>query len=340
VAGLCFGIYGYRVNRLKLNERRLMHLVDERTQALQEQVNEKEKALADLAKAQQNLIELSRRSGMAEVATGVLHNVGNVLNSVNIGASVLSSKLRDSRIEHLSAAIDMLQEHAGDLSRFVEGDPKGRRLMPYLVKLATHLRSERTEVLTELENLTTHVDHIKKIVATQQDYAKVSALIEVVSVARLVDDALRMVGASFDRHRIEVFREIDDVPDIAAAKHQVLEILVNLLRNAKQAVVEHSGPERQICIRVRQYGQDHIRIEVQDTGTGLPPENLTRIFAHGFTTKPNGHGFGLHSGALAARQMQGSLWAESKGLGFGATFILELPVNAGTRTPVPEMATV
>jgi signal transduction histidine kinase len=232
----------------------------------------------------------------------------------------------------------MLQEHAFDLSRFVETDSKGQRLMPYLIKLAAHLQSERAEVLTELESLTTHVDHIKKIVATQQDYAKVSTLIEVVSVHRSIEDALRMVGASFDRHRIHVFREIDDVPDIMAAKHQILEILVNLLRNAKQAVVEHNGPERQIRICVRRHGQDHIRIEVHDTGTGLPPENLTRIFAHGFTTRRNGHGFGLHSGALAARQMQGSLWAESKGLGFGATFILELPVNAAK--PVPEMATV
>ena len=338
VAGLSLGIYCYRVNRLKRNERRLVHLVDERTQALREQINAKEEALADLAKAQQNLIELSRRSGMAEVATGVLHNVGNVLNSLNIAASVIGAKLRDSRMDKLSATVNMLQDHARDLANFLEADPKGQRIMPYLTKLAAHLGSERIEVLAELESLTTHVDHIKKIVATQQDYAKVSALIEPVSIATLIDDALRMVGASFDRHRIEVIRKIDDVPEVAAAKHQVLEILVNLLRNAKQAVVEHNGPERQVLICVRRRGEDHIRIEVQDTGTGLPPENLTRIFAHGFTTKQNGHGFGLHSGALAARQMQGSLWAESEGPGLGATFVLELPVNAAI--PVPEMATV
>lgn len=338
LAGLSFAIYCYRVNRLKANERRLLHLVDDRTQALREQISAKEEALADLAKAQQNLIELSRRSGMAEVATGVLHNVGNVLNSLNITASVVGTKLRDSRMDKLSAAVGMLQENAGDLADFLEADPKGQRVIPYLTKLAAHLQSERNEVLTELESLTTHVDHIKKIVATQQDYAKVSALIEPVNLATLIDDALKMVGASFSRHRIDVIQEIDGAPEVPAAKHQVLEILVNLLRNAKQAVVEHGGPERQVRICVRGRGEDHIRIEVHDTGVGLPPENLTRIFAHGFTTKPNGHGFGLHSGALAARQMKGSLWAESKGLGLGATFILELPVSAAM--PVPELATV
>lgn len=338
LAGLSFAIYCYRVNRLKANERRLLHLVDDRTQALREQITAKEEALADLAKAQQNLIELSRRSGMAEVATGVLHNVGNVLNSLNVTASVVGTKLRDSRLGKLSAAVGILEEHTGDLAGFLVTDPKGQRVIPYLAKLAAHLQGERDEVLSELENLTTHVDHIKKIVATQQDYAKVSALIEPVNLAKLIDDALKMVGASFSRHRIEVIQEIDGAPEVSAAKHQVLEILVNLLRNAKQAIVEHNGPERRIRICVRRMGEDHIRIEIHDTGVGLPPENLTRIFAHGFTTKRNGHGFGLHSGALAARQMKGSLRAESKGPGLGATFILDLPVSAAT--PVPELATV
>jgi ligand-binding sensor domain-containing protein/signal transduction histidine kinase len=338
IIGLCFGIYRLRINHLKANERQLLLLVEERTQALQEQVNAKERALAELAEAQQHLMELSRRSGMAEIATGVLHNVGNVLNSVNVAASVIATKLRESRIDNLSAAVDLMQAHAHELSRFLAADPKGQRVMPYLVKLTAHLRSERHQVLNELETLTMHIDHIKKIVATQQDYAKVSALVETVCIPDLIEDALRMVEASLDRHQVEVTQEIEYVPDITAAKHLLLEILVNLLRNAKQAVVEHNGPQRQIRICVRRRGEDQIRIEVHDTGTGLPPENLTRIFAHGFTTKLNGHGFGLHSGALAARQMHGSLWAESKGPGCGATFILELPVN--TAAPVAEVTTI
>lgn len=338
IVGLCIAIYRFRINRLKANEKRLLLLVDERTQALQEQVNAKERALSELAEAQQHLIELSRRSGMAEVATGVLHNVGNVLNSVNVGASIIGTRIRESRIENLSAAIGMLQAHAHELSDFVSADPKGQRVIPYLVNLTAHLQNERNQVIGEIQTLTMHIDHIKKVVATQQDYARVSALVETVCIPELIDDALRMVEASLDRHEVEIVREVEDAPVVVAAKHLVLEILVNLLRNAKEAVVEHNGPQRQITIRVRRREPDHLRIVVHDTGTGLSHENLTRVFAHGFTTKPNGHGFGLHAGALAARQMRGSLWAESEGPGCGATFILELPANAAAS--VTEVTTI
>jgi signal transduction histidine kinase len=69
-----------------------------------------------------------------------------------------------------------------------------------------------------------------------------------------------------------------------------------------------------------------VSIIVRDNGIGIPPENLIKIFNHGFTTKRDGHGFGLHSGANAAKEMGGSLTAESNGPGLGATFTLELPV--------------
>lgn len=324
---LCFGAYRLRIRHLKVNERKLVVLVQERTRALQEEVYAKERARTELADAQQRLVEMSRLSGRAEVASGVLHNVGNVLNSVNIGASVITSKIRELRVDNLNAAVNMLQEHSSDLSGFLATDAKGQRVLPYLLKLGSHLQSERQQVLNEVEALTNHVDHMKQIVATHQDYAKASMLVEPLSPSGLVEDALRMVAASLDRHRIDVIQEIEDVPEISAAKHKILEILVNLLRNAKQAVIEHNASLRQVRICVRRYGEEKVRIEVHDSGIGISPENLTRIFAHGFTTKRNGHGFGLHSSAIAAQQMHGSLRAESKGPGCGATFILELPVH-------------
>ncbi len=324
---LCFGVYGLRIRHLKANERQLVRLVDERTQALKEQVDAKERAHAELAEAQQSLIELSRLSGMAEVATGVLHNVGNVLNSVNVGATVISGKLRDARLDNLSAAANMLKEHTDDLAGFVKEDPKGQRVLPYLVNLAQHLQNERAQTLEELDSLTGHIDHIKEIVATQQDYAKASSLAEIVSIPKVIEQALKMVETTLNRHHVDVRLEMEDVPEVAMAKHKLIEILVNLIRNAKQAVIEHNGPVREVRICVKSQPADRIRIEVQDTGVGLSPENVTRIFAHGFTTKRDGHGFGLHAGALAARQMGGSLWAESRGVLLGATFILELPVS-------------
>jgi ligand-binding sensor domain-containing protein/signal transduction histidine kinase len=333
VAALSLAAYRLRINHLIANEKKLVRLVNERTQSLREEVQAKERARAELAQAQQHLMELSRRSGMAEVATGVLHNVGNVLNSVNVGASVISEKMRNSRLDNLAAAVKLLEEHTVDFSEFVEKDPKGQRLLPYLSKLASHLQIERRQVLMEVEALTTHVDHIKEIVSTQQDYAKVSALIEMIYLPKLVEDAYRMVEPNFKRHHVKFRADFEDVPSVPAARHKVLDILVNLLSNAQHAVIEHNGPQRQVFVTVKRNGDDRVRVSVQDSGIGLSSENLTRIFAHGFTTKREGHGFGLHSGALAARQMRGSLRAESDGIGHGATFILELPALDSTATP-------
>jgi signal transduction histidine kinase len=330
VASLSLATYRLRINHLIANEKKLVRLVSERTQSLREEVQAKERARAELAQAQQNLMELSRRSGMAEVATGVLHNVGNVLNSVNVGASVISDKIRNSRLENLGAAVKLLEEHAEHFSEFVHADPKGQRVLPYLAKLASHLQTERRQMLLEVEALITHVDHIKEIVSTQQDYAKMSALIEAVHLPKLVEDAYRMVEPNFKRHHVRFRADFEDVPDVSAARHKLLDILVNLLSNAHQAVVEHNGPQRQVYVCVKRCGEDRVQLLVKDTGVGLSAENLTRIFAHGFTTKREGHGFGLHSGALAARQMGGSLRAQSEGIGHGATFILELPAMQAT----------
>jgi signal transduction histidine kinase len=68
-----------------------------------------------------------------------------------------------------------------------------------------------------------------------------------------------------------------------------------------------------------------VRISVIDNGVGIPAQNMDRLFTHGFTTRQSGHGFGLHSGALAAQELGGTLHAESEGAGRGAAFILELP---------------
>ncbi len=325
MVGLGVGAYRLRIKRLRMNEKRLVQLVAERTSALEEQIEAKERAHAELGEAQKSLIELSRRSGMAEVATGVLHNVGNVLNSVNVGAGVISGKLRELRLQQLSASVQLLDQHVPDLSQFVTNDPKGQRLIPYMMKLAAHLQGERQQVLTEIEALTSHIEHIKQIVAAQQNHAKTSALTELVSLQSLIEDALKLIEMS--TKELQIVRDFDDVPRVRAAKHQVLEILVNLLSNAKHAVLDHDCPTRRIRVGIKLVCPERVRIEVQDSGIGIPQENLTRIFSHGFTTKPSGHGFGLHSGALCAHQMGGSLWAESEGLGSGATFVLELPVN-------------
>ena len=291
-------------------------------------------AAAEIAQSQARLIEVSRLAGMAEVATGVLHNVGNVLNSVNVSATVVGDRLRQSRISGLQRAVRLLEQHAGNLGTFFTEDPKGKLLPDYLGKLYWQLDNERNELVGELAGLTKNLDHIKEIVAMQQTYAKVDGLTEAVSPAVLLEDALRLNEESLVRNSVTVDRDYDaTAPTVTVDKHKVLEILVNLITNARHAVCDVARPDRKIRVRVAQTCNRRVSVEVQDNGVGIPQDNLVRIFQHGFTTKKNGHGFGLHSGALAARQMGGSLTVNSEGPGQGATFKLELPV--GETKPAP-----
>jgi PAS domain S-box-containing protein len=293
---------------------------------------------AELEKTHKQLLETSRRAGMAEVATSVLHNVGNVLNSVNVAASCLADSLRKSKAANLSKVVTMLREHEGDLGAFLTRHPKGKQLPGYLAQLDEHLAGEQAVALKELAGLQKNIEHIKDIVAMQQSYGKVSGVTETMKIADLVEDALRMNAGALTRHDVQVIRDYGNVPPVTIDKHKVLQVLVNLIRNAKQACAESGRLDKQMTMRVAN-GGNRIRISISDNGVGIPAENLTRIFNHGFTTRKDGHGFGLHSGALAAMEMGGSLTVHSDGPGQGAAFTLELPrptqenITDGVYTP-------
>ena len=280
-----------------------------------------------LLKAHKELVEASRRAGMAEVATGILHNVGNVLNSVNVASSCLADSLRKSKASNLSKVVAMLRPHEGDVGDYLISDPTGQQVLSYLAQLAEHLAGEKDAALKALAQLQKNIEHIKEIVSMQQSFAKVSGLVETLQVTDLVKDALRMNSSAFARHGIEVVTEFEDVPPVAVEKHKVLQILVNLVRNSKHACDDSGRSDKRLTLRVSN-GRECVRIAVTDNGIGIPAENLTRIFNHGFSTKRDGHGFGLHSGALAAREMGGSLIVHSDGPGHGAAFTLELPCLA------------
>lgn len=158
----------------------------------------------------------------------------------------------------------------------------------------------------------------------QQNYARISGVVETVAVAELVEDAVQMNAGALQRHGISLARRYAERPTITVEKHKVLQILVNLIRNAKYACDESGKSDKLITIGISS-DERSVRIAVIDNGVGIPPENLTRIFNHGFTTRTNGHGFGLHSGALTAQELGGSIAATSDGPGRGATFVVALP---------------
>lgn len=301
--------------------------VVQRTQELSEQIVARDKAHAELAEAQKRLIELSRLSGMAEVATGVLHNVGNVLNSVNVSATIVSDQLRESRIGQLTQISRMLQENNGRMAEFLIEDPRGTRVLPYLCRLGPQLEKDREQLMQEVASLVRHIGHIKEIVAMQQTYARSSGVSERFALASVIDDVLGITRPAVERHGITLRVESDELPAVNTDRHKVLQILLNLVRNAIDAVKVSGVPSRQIAVRSRKMNDDRVAVEVRDTGVGIPAGNLVRIFSHGFTTKADGHGFGLHSGALAAKELGGSLNVASDGVNLGALFTLELPID-------------
>jgi PAS domain S-box-containing protein len=289
-----------------------------------EDITSRKHSEEELASTHRALVDASRKAGMAEVATGVLHNVGNVLNSVNVSATVISDRLRQSKSVNIGKLAALFEANKGDLSGFLIKDPRGMMVPGYLASLSESLSSERATLNAELEELRKNIDHIKEIVTMQQSFARTSGVIESSSVTDIVDDVLRLNGGSLSRHDIDIVRDFGVKPVIATDKHRVMQILVNLVRNAKHACDDSGRNDKRIILRVTG-NPKNIFIAVVDNGIGIPPENLQRIFNHGFTTRKNGHGFGLHSSALAARELGGSLNVESAGTGLGAAFILELP---------------
>jgi PAS domain S-box-containing protein len=297
------------------------------TFGISKDVTEQKRVEGELETTHKSLLDASRLAGMAEVATGVLHNVGNVLNSVNVSTTQIGDTLRQSRLPGLGKAVALMRENSGNLGAFLTADPRGQKLTDYFESLHTHLSAEHKQLIDEVESLRRNVEHIKDIVSMQQSYAMISGLVEPHSATDLVEDAIRMNGAALLRHDVQVVREFETVPKVLCEKPRVLQILVNLIRNAKYALDDGGGTDKRLTLRLaHDSATQKVQIIVRDNGIGIPAENLTRIFAHGFTTRKDGHGFGLHSAANAAKEMKGSLVGLSDGKGKGATFILELPI--------------
>jgi signal transduction histidine kinase len=283
-------------------------------------------AEANVESVHKQLLDASRQAGMAEVATAVLHNVGNVLNSVNVSATLISEKLVQSRSSSLSKVAALLRENSNHLADFLANDPRGRQLPHFMEQLAQRVAAEQAFLLAEVGCLGKNVDHIKSIVAMQQSYARPGGVTETVQAVDLVEDALRINNGVLARHNVQVFRQYaPDLPVLQVDKHKVLQILINLISNAGHACAQSNRTDRRLTLRLATTGR-YMSIAVEDNGVGIAAENLTRIFSLGFTTRADGHGFGLHSGALAAREIGGKLCSHSEGPGLGSIFVLELPI--------------
>jgi PAS domain S-box-containing protein len=331
-AGNIIGIVGTGrdITDRKEAERRLA----ERTRELALANNELSEAndklthtLDQLHRTQKQLMDLSRKTGMADVATAVLHNVGNVLNSLNLSADIVLESHRRSKVKSLRKVVDLLSAHKADPVAFLTADPRGKSLPVYLEGLVKLIDAEYAAVADELQSLQKNVAHIKVIVDMQQSNAKLGGMLEELEINSLLDDALRFNLAAHEQLGITVTRDYGPPQTVMIDRHKVFQIVMNLLSNAKHALHKNEQGHRNITVRAHLNAAHAVVIQIEDNGVGIPDGNITQIFTYGFTTKPEGHGFGLHSSANAAREMGGSLQAESDGAGMGARFTLTVPAG-------------
>ena len=301
-------------------------------------ISERKAASAELQRLNGALAEMAHVAGKAEVATDVLHNVGNVLTGLNSSANLIAEQLRASKVPFVGKTAALLPEATSELAQFLTADERGRQLAPYLRLLAAQLEHERAEMTATIAVMHEQLGHVKSVVARQQMFAHARAVLEVVPIESVIDAALQLIAGSSDRVRVAVATDIAVLPPLALQRTKLLEILTNLLANSFQALDASPTLDKRIHIRVFRNERGQLEIDVTDNGMGIAPEHLARLFSYGFTTKLDGHGFGLAGCLLAARAMGGTMRASSSGPGQGATFTLELPFRTTEANPTQERA--
>lgn len=361
---IVFIVWGYNRNQIR-RSKELKRLVQERTQEIEDQnsilarqaeiletqneeLAEKTKELTattetltatleQLQTTQDQLLDTARTAGKAEIAINVLHNVGNVLNSLNVSINLVVEKVDRSKVSNLSRIAKLLDSRKEDIATFLTQDPKGKSVPEYLIHLSETLNDEIESVQNELVIMGEDIEHIKSIIAAQQTHAKSQSLLEPIDVRDLCETALSMLGNEIIRSNFEIINEIQPGIVIENDKHQLLDIVLNLITNAQDAINEEAPPIGVITLKAER-SQDGSTIDllISDNGSGIDPDTMQKLFRHGFTTKADGHGFGLHSSANTARSSGAILTLESQGKHKGATAKLTLPLQLPKATQNPD----
>jgi C4-dicarboxylate-specific signal transduction histidine kinase len=321
--------------------------LDKKNRSLISQLREKQETLTDLNEtlesriakrtkeledAQQQLLYTAHLAGMSQVATNVIHNVGNILNTVNVSVETLLNKLKNSEYENLIKCIDMINEHIDDLSTYLIKDSKGSLLPEYIRNVSQVLQNQKEDFKSEMLFIHKNVQTINRIIAAQQSLTGHSGDEQSIGVQEIIEDTLKICSDDIIKNNIIIKRDYHDLTSVCINKIKLLQILINLLCNARDALIESSVKEKIISISLSTLGDNKFCIKISDNGIGITSENLKNIFTFGFTTKNMGHGFGLHSCLNSVLEMKGELKAESEGLNKGACFVLELPMNLNMAT--------
>lgn len=285
---------------------------------------EKQQAANRELELQKKLIEAARESGKSQIATSVLHNVGNALNTLNITISIFKDRFNNSELDNILKIADLFKQHREDLSSFLTHDPKGIYLPDCIIALSEWWIEEKEKLTQEFEKITSNLEHIKNVVSSQQRFSSVAGVKHKILVNNLLDDIITLKTKD---NSINVIRQYEELPLIEVDKVKFLQILHNLICNAIDAVNQENREQKTITLKTEVTKDNNVRIHIIDNGCGIDPANAVKIFSYGFTTKKEGHGFGLHSSSILAEEMHGHLQASSPGSGKGSEFILTIPIN-------------
>ncbi|SMO97083.1 sensor histidine kinase [Gracilimonas mengyeensis] len=321
IAAAGFSVYRYRVRSIRERNIELERKVEKRTSELDKRNNELKQTLEDLETTRHELIEKAHKAGMADIATGVLHNVGNILNSVNTSAALIEDRLDKSKIKNLEKANDLLRQQLHDIESFIVDNPKGKQLLQYYLKLEEPLKEEQKNITELSKRLSGKIDLIKDVISAQQNYAMTSANSEEHTLSEIVDEAFMLNAGSSERHSIQVLKNYQSFAPIICQKTKLIHVLVNIFNNAKEAMSKNHRNDKVLKINLTE-DDSRVYLSIEDNGHGITEKNLNKIFNQGFTTKKRGHGFGLHSSANYIQEMGGKIKVESDGEGKGARFIM------------------
>lgn len=272
-----------------------------------------------------DLIVAARRAGMTDISTSILHNVGNVLNSVNTSATIISDKIKNSKISNLADVAHLIKDHEGDISNFISSTPQGQRLPGYIIKLAEAWNGDKELMVTEMASVEGGIRHIKEIISKQNLLGSALGRTEVLQITDLIEDALMLNKPLYQKSDINIIREFNNTKEVEVDRVKLLQIVTNLVKNGIESITEQNPETKKLILRTQEKDGNYFVIQIVDNGVGISKDNMNKIFSLGFTTKKNGHGFGLHSGAISAQEMGAQFFVESEGPGKGATFSLVLP---------------
>ncbi len=273
-----------------------------------------------LQQAQRELVDMAYASGMAQVATNVLHNLGNALNGVTLQGVLLRDGISALPVHMLEPVGQQLQQRLSqpDSDAFVS------KLVPYLDRLHEKLDSERTTLLDDAELLCRMVNEVGQILSNQRTQARAAPHVrETSTLQALLDDAVQLCGV--EQRGVGLERDYGEERSYPYPRHLMLQILANLVTNACQAIEANADDDdKRLTLKIRQ-ADGATTMSISDTGIGFDPALATKLFQQGFSMRKDGTGIGLHSAAIQAKSLDAQLSAHSEGRGRGATFTMVVP---------------